>query len=175
MNNQAIKSGLIIGAIGSILSLLIYIVDASLFAVWWLMIIIGLINLSLITFFAIKNRNEKGGFLSFKEAYVYSITAVVVLVLISSITNYFLFNIIDPKLPQIIAEASVENTEIMMLKFGASEADIEKSLKNAYKDTIEQFTPLGIVKGIGIRVLINLVVCLILAVIIKKNKPEESI
>ena len=93
MNQNAILSGLIIGVIGIIISLLLYVVDPTLFVNMWLMITLGLVNLVLITVFGIKYRNENGGFIAFKDAYIYSVIAMIVLVLIGTLlAMYFLIS-----------------------------------------------------------------------------------
>ncbi|MDE0472268.1 MAG: DUF4199 domain-containing protein [Ekhidna sp.] len=174
MNQNAIRSGLIIGVIGIIISLLLYIVDVALFANWWLIIILGVVNLILITVFGIKYRNENGGFITFKESYIYSVISMIVLVLIGTIFSYVLFNIVNPDLPEIIADIAVENAEAMMEKFETSEDIMDEAIEKSRQDTLDGFTPAGILKGGGIRILVNLAVCLIIAAIIKKNKPEEA-
>lgn len=175
MNNHAIKSGTIIGVIGIVISLLLYIVDATLYANIWLMLLLGGVNLGLVAFFGVKYRNEIGGELSFKDAYLYSLQAIVLLVIIGTVFAIVLFTIIDPGLPEIIADASVENTEAMMQKFGAPTEGMDDALDKAREDTLGRFTVGGLAKGGGIRILINLLFCLITGAIIKKNPPEETV
>ena len=175
MNQNAIRSGLIIGVIGIIVSLLLYIVDPATFAIWWLMIILGIVNLVLITVFGVRYRSEIGGFISFKDAYIYTLITMVVMVIISTLFSLTLFTVIDPGIAEIVADAAVENAEAMMKRFGAPEDGMDEALENARQDTLDRFTVVGMMKGSGIRILINVVICLILAAIIKKNEPEEAI
>ncbi len=172
MNNHAIKSGLIIGVIGIILTLVLYIVDPTLFAKWWLMIILGTLNLVLITIFGVKYRNEIGGLMSFKDAYLYSIITMVLMVLVSTIFSIVLFTVIDPGVSETVADAVADNTESMMRNFGAPEDGMDEAIEKAREDTIDRFTVVGMIKGAGIRVLINLIFCLIIAAIVKKKEPE---
>ena len=173
MNQNAIRSGLIIGVIGIIISLLLYIINVALFANWWLMITLGVVNLVLITVFGIKYRNENEGFITFKESYIYSVISMIVFVLIGTIFSYVLFNIVNPDLPEIIADIAIKNAEAMMEKFGTSEEIMDEAIEKSRQDTLDGFTPVGLFKGGGIRILVNLAVCLIIAAIVKKNKPEE--
>lgn len=175
MNQNAIRSGLIIGVIGIILSLVLYIVDPTTFGIWWLMIILGILNLVLITVFGVKYRNESGGFLSFKDAYMYSSITMIVMVVVGSVFSLVLFQMIDPGLPEIIADKAVENAEAMMNRFGAPEDTMDEALDKARQDTLDRFTMVGMMKGAGIRILINLVICLILAAIIKRNEPVDEL
>lgn len=172
MNNHAIKSGVMIGVLGIIITLLLYIVDPTLFAKWWLMIILGILNLTLIAVFGVKYRNEIGGIMSFKDAYLYSIITMVVMVLVGTLFTLVLFTVIDPGVSQIVADAVAENTESMMRNFGAPEDGMDEAIEKAREDTMDRFTTVGMMKGAGIRVLINVVFCLILAAIIKKKEPE---
>lgn len=173
MNQNAIRSGLIVGVIGIIVSLLLYIVNSTLFGNSWLMLGLGVFNLVLITYFGVKYRNDSGGFLSFKDSYVYAIVTMIVMVVVTTIFSFVLFSVVDPGLPEIIADAAVENAESMMRSFGTPEEVMEEQLEKARQDTVDRFTVGGTIKGAGIRILINLVICLILAAIIKKKEPEE--
>lgn len=173
MNQNAIRSGLLIGVIGIILSLLIYIVNSSLFGNTWLMLGLGVINLVLITYFGVKYRNDNGGFLSFKDAYVYAIISMVCMVVVTTVFSFVLFTVVDPGLPEIIADAAVENAESMMRSFGTPEEVMEEQLDKARQDTLDGFTTGGMIQRSGVRILINLVICLILAVIIRRKEPEE--
>jgi len=175
MNQNAIRSGLIIGVIGIIIGLLLYLVDPTSYGIWWLMIIFGILNLVLITVFGVKYRNEIGGFIGFKDAYIWSLITMIVMVVLSTIFSYLLFNVIDPGMPEIVADAGVENAEAMARRFGAPEEGMEEVLEKARQDTLDRFTLVGMLKGAGFRILVNLVFCLILAAIIKKNEPEEAI
>ena len=175
MNQNAIRSGLIIGIIGIIVSSLLYIIGSTSFGVWWLMILLGILNLVLIVVFGVRYRNENGGYLSFKDSYIYSIITMSVMVVIGTIFSIILFQVIDPELPEIIADASVENAEAMMQRFGAPEETMDETLEKTRADTLDRFTTMGMVKGVGIRILINLVVCLILAGIIKRNEPVDEL
>lgn len=173
MNQNAIRSGLIVGVIGIIISLLLYIVNPTLFGNSWLMLGLGVFNLVLITYFGVKYRNDNGGFLSFKDSYVYAAITMVAMVVVTTIFSFVLFSVVDPGLPEIIADAAVENAESMMRSFGTPEEVMEEQLEKARQDTVDRFTVGGTFKGAGIRILINLVLCLILAAIIKKKEPEE--
>ena len=172
MKNHAIKSGVMIGVIGIIISLLLYIVDPTLFAKWWLMLILGAFNLTLIAVFGVKYRNEIGGVLNYKDAYVYSLITMVIMVLVSTVFSVLLFTVIDPGVGETVADAVAENTESMMRNFGAPEDGMDEAIEKARADTLDRFTMVGMMKGAGIRILINVVFCLILGAIIKKNEPQ---
>ncbi|WP_370089552.1 DUF4199 domain-containing protein [Ekhidna sp.] len=172
MKNHAIKSGVMIGVIGIIITLLLYIVDPTTFAKWWLMMLLGVLNLTLIAVFGVKYRNEIGGFMSFKDAYVYSLITMVVMVLVGTLFSIVMFNVVDPGISETVADAVAENTESMMRNFGAPEDGMDEAIDKARADTLDRFTMVGMIKGAGIRILINVVFCLILGAIIKKNEPE---
>ncbi len=134
--------------------------------------LLGVLNLTLIAVFGVKYRNEIGGFMSFKDAYVYSLITMVVMVLVGTLFSIVMFNVVDPGISETVADAVAENTESMMRNFGAPEDGMDEAIDKARADTLDRFTMVGMIKGAGIRILINVVFCLILGAIIKKNEPE---
>jgi len=172
MNNHAIKSGVMTGIISIVLSMLIYIIDPTIFAIWWLMLLLMLIYVGLIIYFGIQHREQEGGFLSFGQAWVYSFTGLVTYGLIATIFSVLLYNIIDPELPEIVTDAVVEKSEAMMLSFGMPEDQLDEALEKTRVDTLERFTVIGALKGFLWGLIIYAILSLISGAIVKKNEPE---
>ncbi len=171
----AVRSGVMLAGISILLLLVIYLINGALFANMWVGLTIMLFSLVLVVVFGINYRKQIGGFISFKNAYVFSLVLLIVAGFISQIFNYILFNFIDPDLVNIVTDAAVENTESLMERFNAPQSDIDEALERTEKQMANQYTIGGIAKGFGIGILIYLFISLITGAIIKKKNPEESI
>ncbi|NQZ77369.1 MAG: hypothetical protein HRT61_14890 [Ekhidna sp.] len=67
MNNHAIKSGVIVGVISIVVTLLLYIVDPALLVSMW-MFLLFFVFVGLVAYFGIQHRNEIGGYMDFGKA-----------------------------------------------------------------------------------------------------------
>lgn len=172
MINNAARSGVLVGVISIVVALLIYIIDATLFIKWWLGLSLLVINLGLISYFGIQYRKEIGGFMSFGEAFKYSILVFIVAGFLGTFFNVILFNVIDPELPELLTDASVEQTEKMLNSFGTPDDAKDEALQKVKEDTPASFTPLGQLKNFGIAIILYAIFSLITAAIIKRKEPE---
>lgn len=172
MNNHAIKSGLIVGVISIVITLLLYIVDPSMLASMWVGLFIFALLLVLVSYFGRQHRGETGGFMSFGKAWVYSMQLFVIAGIIGTIFNILLYNVIDPELPGIVADKAVENAESMMARFGMPEDQMDEALDKTRNDTIERFTIVGSLTGYLWSLIFYAILSLITGLIIKKNEPE---
>lgn len=171
----AAKSGLVLGLIGIIITLLIYFINAKLLANIWVGISILIISLTLVVVFGIGYRKEVGGYLSFKQAFIYSLVLLLVAGLVSQVFNYLLFNVIDSSLTELVADAAIENTEAMMEKFNVPPDEIDKALENTETQMTNQYKPAGIMKAYLYSIIIYAIISLITGAIIKRKNPEEQI
>ncbi len=172
MNGHAIKSGVTIGIISIVVSLLLYIIDSSLLASMWVGISIFVLIIFLVSYFGIQHRKEIGGYLDFGNAWIYSIQVFVVAGIIGTLFNILLYNVVDPDLPEIIAEQAVENAESMMQRFGMPEDQMDEALEKARTDTLDRLTVVGSLKGFLWALIFYAVFSVITGLIIKKKEPE---
>lgn len=172
---SAARSGLILGLIGVIVTLLIYFVDAKLLANIWVGISILMFSLLLVIYFGIGYRRESGVFLSFNLAFIYSLILLLVAGLVGQIFNFLLFNVIDSELLELVTNAAIENTEAMMERFNIPVEEIDKALENTESQMANQYTLGGIMKGYLWSILIYGIISLITGAIIKKRNPDETI
>lgn len=171
MNNHAIKSGLIVGIISIVLTLVIYVVNAALLVSMWMMLLF-LVLIFLVSYFGIQHRKEIGGFLSFGKSWMYSMQLLVAAGILGTIFNILLYNVIDPELPAMLADQSVENAAEMMSSFGMPEDQMEEALDKTRTDTLDRFTVMGAIKGFAIGLIFYAILSLITGAIIKKKEPE---
>ena len=174
LKQHAAKNGAILGAISIIISLLVYVVDATIYADWWYGLLLLVISLGYISYSGIQFRNEIGGFLSFGKAYVHGFIAFCTAGLIGILFQILLFQVIDPDLVNILIDASVENTAAMMEKFGADPDSMEEALDKVREDMPDRFSAVGQLKGYGIALIFYAIFSLISGAIAKKKDPSED-
>ncbi|WP_421764480.1 DUF4199 domain-containing protein [Ekhidna sp.] len=171
MNNHAIKSGIIVGVIGIVLTLFLYIVNAALLASMW-MLLFFVVFIFLVCYFGIQHRNSIGGYISFGKAWAYSMQVFIAAGLLATVFNILLYNVIDPELPELLADQSVENAESMMRNFGMPEDQMDEALEKTRTDTLDRFTVTGSLVGFLWGLIIYAILSLITGAIIKKKEPE---
>ena len=171
----AAKSGLTLGLIGIILTLLIYFINAKLLANIWVGVVILVVSLVLVVIFGINYRKQVGGYLSFKHAFLFSLILLLVAGLIGQSFNFILFNVIDSDLPEVVTDAALENTERMMEKFNVPDEEVDKALERTEAQMANQYKISGVVKAYLYSIIIYAIISLITGAIIKRRNPEETI
>lgn len=170
-----VQNGTILGVIGVIIGLLTYIIDVAMFANLWFGLFMIAITLALVFVFSFRNRSSVGGYISFQQAFIFSFGILAVGGLIGSLFNLILFGLIDPDSVQVIAEASVENTEKWLENANMSDDQIDETLDQVESDTAGRFTPWGITKGYFIALIVYAVLSLIVGAIVKRKEQQREI
>jgi hypothetical protein len=179
MENNNIKQGVTYGIVGGLIFL------ALLFGLWAVgsvenfVAVTGVTTLIPYLFIILlvvgfKLRKDNGGLYSFKEALQFTFVAYVVFALIEALGNYVLYALVDPDMTAKVMEISIAKTLQMMEKFGASEAQIEDTVKRMQAEPkITSFKQVFL--GLGLAIVFNFVKALILSIIIKKNEevPDQ--
>lgn len=172
---QAVKKnglnyGIIIGVISVVVTTLMYVIDLNLFSKWWIGIILFLINLILGIVAIAKTKSALGGFISFKEAFTTFFIAMAIGGLISALYMFILFNFIDPEAKDVIMQNIKEMTADMMNGMGAPSEDIRKTIEEMEKT--DNFSLISQAKSYMWSLLFYIIIGLIVAAAMKKNKPE---
>lgn len=116
-------------------------------------------------------RKGVGGYLTFQEGLKYAFLAFVIYELIYALVTYLLYNILDPELTMRVFDIVSDQTRSMMEKFGANEEQIEDAMQKA-KEQAKETTIKQVILGLGMGLVYSFVKGCIIAVIIKKKKPE---
>jgi hypothetical protein len=172
---HALRWGLIVGAVSIVLTGTLYAIDYTMLANWKTGIFVFALFIGLAIYAGINYRGEAGGYLTYGKAFQHAFILMAVSGLLSTIFNIVLYTIIDPELPDKLAEATMETTRAMMERFGMPEDQMDKALEDARQRTQNQFTAVGLVMSYGIGLIIYAILSSITSIFVKKNPPEEMI
>ena len=171
---HALKFGLILGMVGAIITLLLYVIDPTLMVNIWMLLLL-LVFMGLVIYGGISYRNEIGGYIDFGPAYIHGFTVFVVMGIIGLVMNLLMYNVVDPSLGDTLTEASIEQTRGMMENFGASEDAIDEALEKVEVDTAASFTNFGLIKSFLISIIIYAVLALITALIVRRREKVSDV
>jgi len=169
---NAIKWGLIMGAVSIVLTITFYAVDYSMLADWKFGILFILIFIGLTIYAGINYRNQIGGFMPYGKAFQHGFVMMAVCGIVSTIFMILLYTVIDPELPQKLIDASIEKAEAMMESFGVAGDQMEKALEDARKRSEGQFSAMGALKNYGFGLIFYAIIALITSLFVRKNQPE---
>ena len=162
--------GIYLGLSLSLITVLIYVIDLSIFTSLWLMLFNFLLILGFGIFSAASAKKAMNGFPSFKEVFTsYTITMALGL-LISTLVGILIFSVIDPEAAATVKELSLESTQELMTKFGAPEAEIEKAMAEAAAN--DPFSITTQIKNYFGFLVFMLVIGLLVSLVFKKKDPS---
>lgn len=166
----AIKPGLIMGLVALAVTYIAYFIDSSLLASAWFTLVALVIFFGLIIYFGKQYREEIGGFMSFGVAFNFSFIAILISGIVTLIGQILLYHVIDPTLPQVLADITFENSLKMMESFGQDPDALPPSALDEIKNsTASSFTLTGQLKNFGFALIFYAIIALILAAILKKR------
>lgn len=170
---NAVKSGAILALIGILISVTIYIVDATLLINMWYGITMLLVSLGIVIYFGMTYRkNELDNVMPFKDAFLHGLVILLISNGISTCYNILLYFVIDPELPEILMEATIQQTYEMMQGFGLPSNAVDEAMEEAKKSAANSFTIGGILKGYGFACIGAVIIALITGAIVKRKAPE---
>ena len=166
--NIGLTYGLITGLLVCIITLLQYLGGLDMY-----LSPVGYVSYLVIVTFAVlaalKMRKSNEGFLDFSQALKVTFTVFAVALLLQTIFTYVLFNFIDTGFKDAVSQEIMNKSEQMMRKFGASDSQIDEALEAERNK--DQFAIGRVMLGYAISCIVAFIFCLLIAVIVKKNKP----
>ncbi|WP_407521225.1 DUF4199 domain-containing protein [Lacibacter sp. MH-610] len=168
-NSPMIQYGLLSGLLGIIMFLILYLGGTKLFtspiayAGYLIPIIFAVLA-------CVKEKKAKGGFLKFGEALKTSFGVFVITSLLSTLFTYILMNYIDTEFATSMKSYTMEVTENMMKKFGASQTQIDEAVKKASEK--DQFSLGSMLLGFSFGCIFWFVISLIISLIVRKENKE---
>ena len=169
---NAIKWGLIMGAVSIVLTITLYAVDYSMLADWKTGILLIIIFMGITIYAGINYRNQIGGFMPYGKAFQHGFILMAVCGIVSTVFMILMYTVIDPELPQKLTDASIEKAEAMMESFGLSGDAMDKALEDARKRSEGHFSAFGAIKNYGFGLIFYAIVALITSLFVRKNQPE---
>lgn len=169
---DAIKPGIYYGLISILISILLYLIDPTIMIKIWFGLFMIALGIGILIYFGLSYRKSIGGYLEFKDAFLFCLTLCIVAGAMSTLFNLLLFNVIDPELPQKLADAAIEQTERMMVSFGVPEEAIDEAMSKAKDETLKRFSVVGSLISFLWSILGFALFSVIVGAIIRKKKPE---
>jgi hypothetical protein len=169
---HALRFGAIMGGVSVVLTLLLYAVDYTLLADWKAGLLFIALFIGLVIYGGINYRNQTGGYITYGKAFLHGYITMLTGAVISTIFSILLYTVIDPALPQNLADAAIEKTEEMMRSFGAPEDAIDQQMEQLRVDMPKRFSAVGLLTQLGWGLIIYAVISAITSLFVKKNEPE---
>ena len=172
--NDAVKSaaskyGPTIAGISIAYTLVAYLIDMKLMVNTWAGISLWVVNFALLIIAVRAAKKAMDGFISFKNAFTTFIMTFVISSLLSTVFNIVLFAVVDPAAAQELQELTIETTISFMEKLGTPESELEKQV--AAMEEANQFSMGNQVKGFFMGIVFYAILGLIVAAVMKKDKP----
>ena len=160
-------------ALGSfVLMLSVYLIQIEWMVEWWVSLSSTALNL-VFMFVACSAFRKVQGKATFGEAWSVSMVASGVAALVGMLLSMVLFFVIDPALPQLLVELSMDQSREMMESFGMSGAMVEVQMDEARTQVEAAFTPGGMAKNTVWALAFWAVLSLIVAAIMKRAPKSE--
>ena len=167
---EVLKTGLLIGFTSILILLITYIINFEITLEWWYGLLTLTVTIGLVIYLGINFRTNIGGYMSYKESFKFSFLVMTVSYVIGIIFNIVLYTVIDPGLPEVIKQITVEKTVEMMEGFGSSDEIIDATIEGVEKGIDDSTTPMGLIKSSPWGLLFLALLSLLTAAFIKKNK-----
>ena len=176
VKKEGIKYGIYLGIISLVISIvsMYVLVNSSDFKIS--SIITGSISfvlmIALAAYFAVLLRKVAGGFWNFSQALKGIFVMLAISVIISTVGGA-LFNLANPEPQQIVFDKTINLTIETMESIGADDDLIDKQVADLEKqrDELREFSIGQNLKGLGIALIMYFVFALILAAILKRERP----
>jgi hypothetical protein len=171
--SSALKSGLIIGVVSIVVFIIMYVADYKPVGIMkpiLLMLVSVAISITILIVLFKKYRTEAGGFISFRDAFLYCLVALVTGTVLSTIFTVLFIQLIEPDYYKNIMEAQkawMEN----YLSGKVSDEQMTQTLDKIDEQAADMGSIKSTLKNLLGGVIINGIIALIVGAIMKK-KPD---
>lgn len=172
---HALKWGLVVGVIGAIITLLLYVAGPEMMVKWWVGLLSLAVFIGLVIYGGISYRKEIGGYMDFGPAFMHGFVTLAIAGIVGTIINLLLYTVIDPNLPEAMTEATVEQAISMAEGFGAPPEALEQAEANAREQAAGQFGVTGLIKQYFIGLIIYAVLALITGLIVRRKEKVSDV
>ncbi len=171
MKFTALNSGILSALASIVVTLIMYIIGPQSFVSGWGNFSLFAFSIILTVYLGTLGRKENGGYFTYGEAYKYLIVMSLVSIPVAILFKYILM-VIDPGFFDQVNSLVMDKTVEMLEGFGLPEEKINSEVIKAENRFEESKSITGQFIGMGIGLGIMAVIDLLLALVIKKNKPE---
>ncbi|MGJ1448544.1 DUF4199 domain-containing protein [Sphingobacterium spiritivorum] len=174
---QSITYGLYLGVIALVLGIVTMYISKSTTSLMVLFGVSAALNLVIFlvvaVLFSISIRKSIGGYWSFSEALKKIFIMLAVAALLSSLGSFAFTKFVEPTIQEEVINNTSNLTIEMLEKSGAGDEQIDETIAklDEQKAEISKMSFWQFFKGIGITMIFYFVLALILAAILKKEKP----
>lgn len=168
--NHNLKYGLTLGLISVVFSLALLLIDYHLLSSSWIGIIPIVINIIVLLVAGFELRKLHGGYLSFREAFVSTLTIIAIGAAISMVYSMLVYNVFAPDIADALHQDMINNTASMLEQFGAEDEVIDQAV--AQIEAGNPFSVGNLFLGYIYNLIGGLILALIIAAIVKKKKPD---
>lgn len=171
--NSALKSGLILGAISIVVFLIMYVADIKPVGIMTpilIMLIALAVSIIVLVILLKKYRTEIGGFISFRDAFLYCFLTLVIASLISTLFTLLFIKLIEPDYYKNLMESQRTWWE-NYLSGKVSEEQMAKTLDDIDAKSADMGSITSTIKNFLIGAIVNGIIALIVGAIMKK-KPD---
>ena len=173
MKDFVLKNGLVLGAIQVVMLFVSYLMGIDFMMQTWWGVLQFLVSLGLVVYFAIEFRKLQGGYATYKESFSVLFGMYAAAGFILTFFNILLYNFIDVEFALMAKEVIIEKTYEMMEGFGASESMVDEAISEIEKQ--DNFSVASLAKGYVFGLPVYIIISLIIAAFIKRNKPEFEV
>lgn len=170
VKTNASKYGLIAAAIGIAYTLIAYLANLELLVNPFAGIALWVVTLVILILSVGNTKKDFGGFISFRDAFSVFVLAYIINALVSTVFSILLFAVVDPGAAEDLTEMTVERSVELMERFGAPEEQIEDAVTSMEQG--DQFSIGNQIRTFFWGIIIYAIIGLIVAAIMKKDKPE---
>ena len=126
--NHNLKYGLTLGLIGVIFNLAFLLIDYHLLASSWIGLIPIVVNVIILMVAGFELRKLHDGYLSFREAFVSTLTIIAIGAAITTAYNMLVYNVFAPDVADALHQDMINNTAILLEQFGAEDDVIDQAV-----------------------------------------------
>ena len=170
LKQYILKNGLILGTIYVFFCIFKYLSGVDTFVDTYFGIASLLLSIIFPVYYCVQLRKIRGGYIDFKEVFTVCTGILIAAGFIDVVFQILLLNIIDPGFAVDLLDASINAVVAQLDTFGVPEDEIALAIENIESNS--NYSPMNLLKGFCFSVLGYSIFGLIVAVIIKKNKPE---
>ena len=171
--NSALKSGLIIGVVSIVVFIIMYVADIKPVGIMmpFVIMIIGLaINIAILVIYLKKYRTEIGGFISFRDAFIYCLIALIIAIVLSTIFTFLFIHFIEPNYYKSIMDAQKTYME-NYLSGKVSEEQMAQTMDKIDQEAAKMGSIASTLKNLAYSIIFSGIIALIVGAIMKK-KPD---